>query len=97
MIRTSVDEKIDSFIKGDLRHATEIVSALWEIVNKDGDIYAPSNASPAVSQPVFPVPWQYWRTHFMQSQSDRTGREPHPLGLCEDGTHKVDPQRRLLR
>jgi len=56
-IRTSAGEKINSFIKGDLRHATEIVSALWEIANKDGNISAPSNASPAVSQSVFPVPW----------------------------------------
>lgn len=48
-IRASVDEKIDSFAQGDLEHATEILSALWEVANKDGDITAPSNASPAVS------------------------------------------------
>jgi len=48
-IRASVNGKIDSFIKGDLRHATEIVSALWEAANKDGNINALSNTSPAVS------------------------------------------------
>ena len=47
--RASVDKKIDSFVEGDLEHATDLLSALWEIVNKDGDIKAPSNTSPAVS------------------------------------------------
>ena len=47
--RASVDKKIDNFVEGDLEHATEMLSALWEIANKDGDIKAPSNASPAVS------------------------------------------------
>ena len=47
--RASVDNKIDSFVAGDLEHATEIFSALWEIVNKDGNIAAPSKTSPAVS------------------------------------------------
>ena len=49
--RASFDQKIDSFVKGELEHAKEMLSALWEIVNKDGDITAPSNASPAVSPP----------------------------------------------
>ena len=49
--RLSVDEKIDSFSEGDLEHATEILSSLWEIANKDGDITVtpdspPSNVSP---------------------------------------------------
>jgi hypothetical protein len=47
--RVSVDKKIDSFVEGDLEHATEMLSALWEIVNKDGDITAPSNTSSTVS------------------------------------------------
>ena len=44
-----IEQKIDSFIEGDLKHATEMLSALWEIVNKDGDIKTPSNTLPAVS------------------------------------------------
>ena len=48
-IRASVDRKIDSFIEGDLEHATETFSTLWEIAYKDGYTAAPSNASPAVS------------------------------------------------
>ena len=47
--RASFDKKIDSFVKGELEYAKEMLSALWEIVNKDGDITAPSYASPAVS------------------------------------------------
>ena len=47
--RVSFDKKIDSFVKGDVEHAAEMLSALWDIMNKDGDIIAPSNTSPAVS------------------------------------------------
>ena len=43
--RASVDKKIE----GDLRHAAEILSALWEIANKDDDTKIPLNASPVVS------------------------------------------------
>ena len=46
--RASFDGKIDSFFRGELEHATEMLSNLWEIVNKDGDIQAPSDTSPAV-------------------------------------------------
>ena len=45
-----VDEKIDSFYEGDLEHATDVLSALWDVVNKDEDITAPSNTPPAVSR-----------------------------------------------
>ena len=51
--RASVNKKIDSFVKGDLEHAAEAVSALLEIANKTGDIVAPSNASTAVSSSRF--------------------------------------------
>lgn len=47
--RASVDKKIDSFVEGDLEHGAEIVSALWEIANKDGDIKAPSSIPSMVS------------------------------------------------
>ena len=50
MTRASVEKKIDSFVEEGLEHATETLSALWEIVNKDGDIEAPTNTSSAVSQ-----------------------------------------------
>jgi hypothetical protein len=51
--RINVDKKIDSFVEGDLEYATEMLSALWEIANKDGDIAAPSNTTPAVSRSGF--------------------------------------------
>jgi len=54
--RVSVNKKIDDFAEGDLEHATEILSALWEIVSKDGDITVPSNTSPAVSPLLFRLP-----------------------------------------
>jgi len=46
----SVDEKVESFAEGDLEYATEILSALWEIASKDGDIKAPTNTPSPVSQ-----------------------------------------------
>jgi len=51
--RVRIEEKIDSFYEGDLEHAADVLSALWEILNKDGDITAPSNTSPAVSLFLF--------------------------------------------
>ena len=47
--RASFDKKVDSFAEGELEHATEMLSALWGIINKDGQIKTPSNTSPAVS------------------------------------------------
>ena len=48
VIRRKVNKKIDSFAQGGLEHATGILSALWEIVNEDGDIPDPSTTLPAV-------------------------------------------------
>ena len=47
--RASVEKKIDDFVEEGLEHATEMLSALWEIVNKEGDVTAPADASPTVS------------------------------------------------
>jgi len=44
----NVDEKIESFAEGDLEYLEEILSALWEIANKDGDIRAPASTPSAV-------------------------------------------------
>jgi len=44
----SVDKKIDSFVEGDLQHAAEILSALWEIASKVGGNKTASN-TPTVS------------------------------------------------
>ena len=48
-IRIKVEEKLDSFAAGDLEHAAEMLSALWKIANKDGEITAPENTSSDVS------------------------------------------------
>lgn len=53
IIRAGVDKKIDRFVKGDLAHATETLSALWEIANKEGDIEAPSSPTSTVSSSRF--------------------------------------------
>jgi len=45
----SVGKKIDSSVLG---HATEMLTALWEIANNDSDTGTPSNTSPA--SPVLP-------------------------------------------
>ena len=54
--RARIDEKVDSFYEGDLEHATEVLSKLWEILNKDGDTTAPPDTSPAVSWLLFWYP-----------------------------------------
>jgi hypothetical protein len=51
--RLNVEKKIDSFVEGDLEHATEAFTTLWKIANKDGNVAAPPNALPAVSPPRF--------------------------------------------
>jgi len=91
-----VDEKVDSFYEGDLEHAAEVLSALWGIVNKDGDITTPSSASPAVSRSLFwPSPSVILDAHL--EQPGRAGHESCPLGLREDRTHRLNSQRRPLR
>ena len=46
--RASVDQKIDNFGEGCLKHATEVIIALLEIGSKDGDIKSPATASSIV-------------------------------------------------
>ena len=48
-IRVSFNKNMDSFAKGELEHAKEMLSALWEIINSDGEIEAPSNTPSTVS------------------------------------------------
>ena len=40
---------LDKMIEGDLGHATEMLSALWEIANENNDTETPSNALPGAS------------------------------------------------
>ena len=47
--KASVNKKIDNFVKGGLENVTEILSTLWEIVNKPGNVRPPLNISPNVS------------------------------------------------
>ena len=46
--RTSIEKKLDSFVEGNLEHATGMVSALWGVLKKDGEIMGPSSTLPAV-------------------------------------------------
>ena len=90
--RISVDKKIDSFAEGDLEYATEMFSALLEIVNKDGDVTAPSNTSPTVSYSRFSLFPALCRSFYFV-QSGPADHEPRLLGLCEYRAHQVDSQR----
>lgn len=47
--RASVDKMIDSFVDGGLDHATEMLSALWDILTTEGDIKAPPEPQKSVS------------------------------------------------
>ena len=57
-VRISVDKKIDRFVEGDLEHATETLSTLWEIANEEWDVKAPRNTASTVSssQSVYVIP-----------------------------------------
>jgi len=71
--RARIEEKIDSFYEGDLEHATEVLSTLWEIVNTDGETTAPPGNSPAVSR------FLLWHTpHIIQECLPRTTRLHRP-------------------
>lgn len=48
VILTRIQEKIDRFVRGDLDHAAETVSALWKVIHEDGEIKAPSGPSSTV-------------------------------------------------
>ena len=54
----SIEKKIDSFVEGDLEHATETISGLWGVVKRDGDIEAPPSTSSAVSLLRVCIPWR---------------------------------------
>ena len=41
----SVEEKVDRFVEGDLEHAGEILSALWEIASAGGGAQPPEGTS----------------------------------------------------
>jgi len=45
---TSVCKKIDSLVEEGLEHATEVVSALWDIANNDDYVKAPAKTQPPV-------------------------------------------------
>ena len=49
VICASIDKKIDSFVEEGLDHATEMLSALWDIANND-DAKAPANTPSLVSR-----------------------------------------------
>ena len=74
--RASVERKIDSYVEGDLEYVTDVLSALWEIVNRDGEIKAPSSTPSSVSPSQFSLA-SYGSTYF--AQSGRTTYGPHPL------------------
>jgi hypothetical protein len=94
----SVEEKVASFAEGDLEHATEILSALWEVANRDGDIKAPADTPPAVS-PFF-SPASCGNTQFTSPARGFHGfhsaHEPCPLDRGEDRAYQVNSQRGVL-
>lgn len=51
--RAGVEAKIKSFANGELGHATEMLSALWEFANNSDGVAPPSKALPMVSPSLF--------------------------------------------
>ena len=95
--RASVDKKIDIFVEGDLEHAIEILSALWEVAYSDREIKAPANTPSAVSPFQFYLLARVMRECSLRIPTpDHAGYEPRPLGIYGDRTHQVNSQRCLL-
>ena len=44
-IRESFEKKVCSFVDGDLDHAVEMLSALWDIATNDEDVTAPESGA----------------------------------------------------
>lgn len=64
--RASVEQKVRSFVQGDLEHAAETLVGLWEIASNDEDITSPANSSFVVSSfqlypPAFTLRWSFCR------------------------------------
>ena len=75
--RSSVKEKIDSFVEGDLERATEVFSELLEIASRDEDITAPANTSPAVSSSQFSFPPGFILKSLLRHQVPRVVSPEH--------------------
>ena len=89
--RASVETKVCSFVEGELDHAMEILSALWEIASKDGDIQTPANDAEST---VGSFHSSLSSVHFVPLGC--ANRQPRPLGLGEKSAHPVDSQRCIL-
>ena len=90
-IRADVETKIKSFANGDLEHATEVLSALWEIANNDRIIKNPSDAGRIVNP---------YRLCFLCERATARGVEGRRSNLfgCQDrDALEVRSRRKLLR
>lgn len=63
--RASVKEKIQNFARGDLDHATEMLSAFWAIANNDEGVVTSARVLPIVSSFMILVGFRvlYWGTY----------------------------------
>lgn len=93
--RATFDKKIDSFAEGGLEHVAGMLSTLWEIVNKPGDITGPSKSRVAKSVPSLPALVLRGDAHSTLQVGFRS-RKSRQLDGCEDCPHKVDSRRGFL-
>ena len=94
--RASINKKIDNFTEEGLEHAAEMLSALWEVANKDGDVKAPVNTSSAVSLfRFYLLHLSCGGTHF--TSPDHADHESRTLVLREARAHQVGTQGGLFR
>ena len=75
--RASVEKKIDSFVEEGVEHATEMLSALWDIATEDGDIKVPTNTSSTVSLFKFCRLPRVMRERSLHTARPRRPRAPH--------------------
>ena len=68
-IRAGIAEKVSSFAIGDLGHAADMLSTIWEIASKDGDITNPESSTSSSVGPPFPHPQLHSQVRFSYQQT----------------------------
>lgn len=97
--RASVRLQIESFVDGDLEHASEVLSILLEMASSDEDIVAPVNIGADVSSFSFPFCPSTGKERLPHASVPRDLADPDlsmAFSFNQDSAHKIDSQRFIL-
>ena len=88
-IRTGIEKKIGSFAEGVLEHATDMLTEVWEIVSKDGDIMTHENTPSTVRLLHLCLVHCSVFKSVCIAPAGCAGSELSSLGVREDGPYQV--------